>query len=542
MARRVVYNDDSQGVGEADPATAEADLRAWVDRPLSEIPVDTYAWCIAMPDIVMHDSKVGEVQGRRFDSPPDRCSEVIAELRRRGTDVMHVVADQAHRHGVEVVASMRMSDTHHRQPDPDSSGVPQLLLDHPEYAIRRQDGIQETALDYSVPEVREHRLAILRELAEGYDVDGLELDFMRWGKHFAREEAPFKIDVMTDFVGRVREILDEAARRRGRDRLVLGAQVPRSLYLSLVCGLDPRTWVTHGWLDYIIQCDFNCTDPQVPVAEFASFCRDSQCTHHVRMGNMMGGRWNSKPHVTGRKTAYKGSKGYGGMLLTPEEACGAAANIYGFGADGVGFWNLCCNMGMRHKPTAHPGVPRAEFQQDIIDWAREAADPEKVWGGRRVYHFLPIYKGERLMVRNYAVNGLRTGPFGESTQIVILRPEGEGFRHVFRFLMADGKDGRPLKGTLRWRVLQSTPQDKVSFDLNGHPLDADQIRSEAVADDELPYVWHEVDLAGCPPLAGENELGIRPLKLATHRPAPDGKAFPYEEFPYIEELIATVEP
>ena len=545
MARRVVYNEDGQGVFEADPATAEADLRAWVDRPLSLMPIDTYAWCIAFHDLVMHNSKVGEVYGRRFDRPPDRHAEVIAELHRRGTDIMHVVADQAHRHGVEVVAGMRMSDTHQRQPDPDSPGVTQLMLDHPEYTIRRQDGMQETALDYSFREVREHRLAILRELAEGYDIDGLELDFVRWGKHFAREEAPFKVDIMTDFVGRVRETLDEAARRRARDRLVLGVQVPRSLYLSLLCGLDARAWVTRGWLDYIIQCDTNSPDPQIPVAEFASFCRDSQCTHHVRMGNMMA-HWGSKPYVTGRTTAYKNSKGYYGMVLTAEEACGTAANIYGFGADGLGLWNLCYNLGMRpsgRRPSSeHPGVSRAEFQQDVVDWAREVADPEKVWGGRRVYHFSPIYKAEKLQTLNFAVNSLRAGPLGEPTQIVILRREGEGFRHVFRFLMADGKDGGKLGGTLRWRILQSTARDKFSFDLNGRPLGAERIRRDAAADDELPYVWYEIDLADCPPFAGDNELGITPLKVATHRPAADGKPSPCEEFPYMEELIATVEP
>ena len=215
MARQVIYNDDSQGVHEADPATAEADLRAWVDKPLSQISIDTYAWCIAFPDIVMHNSKVGEVYGRRFGEPPDQTAQVIAELHRQGTDVLRVVVDQAHRRDVEVVASMRMNDTHHRQPDPTSPGVPQLLLDHHEYAIRRHDGIPETALDYGFPEVRDYRLAILRELAESYDIDGLELDFVRWGKHFAREEAPFKVDIVTEFVGQVRGALDEAARRRG---------------------------------------------------------------------------------------------------------------------------------------------------------------------------------------------------------------------------------------------------------------------------------------------------------------------------------------
>ena len=541
MTRRTVYNDDSQGVAEARPEAAESDLRAWVDRPLSRIPVDTYAWCIAFPDIVQHDSKVGEVYGARFDDPPNRSAEVIAALKRAGTDVMHVVADQARRRGVEVVASVRMSDTHHRQPDPDNPGVPRILLDHPEYAIRRRDGIAETALDYSHEPVRAHRLAILTELAEGYDIDGLELDFVRWGKHFAREEAPFKTAVMTEFVGQVRSALDAAAARRGRDRLTLGVQVPASPCLCLLAGLDPRAWLERDWLDYLIQCDFNCTDPQMPTAAFADMCRDRRCTHHVRMGNMMAGRWTARPHFADRKTAFKGTRGYSGMLLTVAEARGAAANAYGFGADGIGYWNICCNMGEVHKPESHPGVSRAEFQEDILRWAETVARPDRVWAGPRVYHFLPIYKGEGLLTRNYPVSAQRIGPMGETIQIVVFSPETRGMRQVYRFLMADGRDGGRLAGSMRFPILSAVLEDRFEFDLNGVPIDAAHVQREAGGDDELPLVWHEIDLAHCPPFRGDNDLGIIPRELNTSRPWRDGAATLYEPHPYLEELIVRVD-
>ena len=51
-----------------------------------------------------------------------------------------------------------MSDTHHRTTDPQQPLVSQFLLDHLEYVIKRSDGMPETALDYSHPEVCEHRL------------------------------------------------------------------------------------------------------------------------------------------------------------------------------------------------------------------------------------------------------------------------------------------------------------------------------------------------------------------------------------------------
>ena len=43
-------------------------------------------------------------------------------------------------------------------------------------------------MDYSYPEVRAHRLAIMRELAEQDEIDGLDLDFCRWAKHFPRDQ------------------------------------------------------------------------------------------------------------------------------------------------------------------------------------------------------------------------------------------------------------------------------------------------------------------------------------------------------------------
>ena len=515
--RRIIYNDDSQGVHEARPGSARADLEAWVDKPFSRIPIDTYAWCIAFPDVCMHQTKVGEVYGDRFDAPPNNSVTAIRELRQEGTDVLEVVTARAHRHGAEIVASVRMNDTHGMFPDPDDPQMSQFLLDHPEFVIQRQDGIPERALDYSFAEVRAHRLAILRELAENYEIDGLELDFTRWAKFFPRHQAPFKIGIMTEFVREVRTILDEAAEKRGRERLVLGVQVLESLYLCHLSGLDPQGWVESDWIDFLIQCDFNCTNPQMPVDEFAAFCKESNCTHHVRMGNMMGGSWNGKPHMAGRKTVqYKNNPGYGGMVLTPEEARGAAANAYGFGADGIGLWNICCNLGDRHK-AGSTGPDRRKFQEDMFAWIEAISSPEKTWAGARNYHFVPLYKRAELPVRNYPVNELRASPTGAPVQIVTLRSNSAGFRQIFRFWMADGKEGEDLQGKLRVRFLNATLEEEFALDINGTFIPPEKVEREFEADAELPYVWHEVDLADCPPFCGENELGMTPMRLEGQR-------------------------
>ena len=442
----------------------------------------------------MHNTKVGEVLGARFSTHPGNISAVIAALHARGTDVLEVITDQAHKYNAEVVASIRMNDTHGLFPDPQNPGISQFLLDHPEWVIKRLDGIPERAMDYTYPEVRDHILEILRELAVNYNIDGLELDFTRWAKLFPRQEAPFKIDIITEFIGQVREILDDAAVKRGTNHLILGAQVLESLYLCHLSGLDPRAWVQKGWMDYLIQCDYNNTNPQVPTYEFSEFCKGTNCTHHVRMGNMMGSSWSKKPYMVGRKTAaYQNNPGYGGMVLEPDEARGAAANIYGFGADGIGLWNICCNMGTMHKPD-QTGASREKFQQDMFTWIAEIISSEKVWSAPRRYHFIPIYKREKLPVRNYAVNALRIGPTGSLCQIINFGHDSLGYRQVYRFLMADGSKGNLLKGKLRARFLDSTLEDDFELDINGKKIARNKIKRDFLPDDELPPVWYGVGL------------------------------------------------
>ena len=83
-------------------------------------------------------------------------------------------------------------------------------------------------MDYSHEGVRAHRLAIFTELAENYDIDGLELDFMRSCRYFASDEAEAKQDVLTKFVGQIRAMLDRVAQQRGREKFILGVRMPPS--------------------------------------------------------------------------------------------------------------------------------------------------------------------------------------------------------------------------------------------------------------------------------------------------------------------------
>ena len=526
--RRIVYNDDAQGLMEAPAQGTEKFIRDFLRREVSQTPITTFTYQVALPDICLYETKVGEVYGDRLGAGFTRkYAPGIRALRARGTDVLKVVISEMKPRGLEVLAAVRMNDTHHRSIAESEPLCPRFTIQHPEYVIRQPDGrTNETALDYSHQEVRAHRLAILRELVENYDIDGLELDFCRWAKFFPRDQGMDKAQIMTAFMAEVDGMLTNVAGRKSRKRFVLGVRVPESIRTCWLAGLDVETWVRNGWIDYVSLSTWNEADPQIKVEEFARFTK-GRSHLLVAMGNMMGGYWKGLPKVLNRGLAQAGSS-YSGMLLTTEEARAFANNYYAWGADGIHFWNISCEMGEN-------GMFKGQAQQErTFAWMNAVTSPAKVIEGPRHYHYLPLHKWSSRMAppeRNYPWYGSRQSPLG-AVKTQILEFQEPGVRQAYQFRMADGRNGEKLKGTLRFPIYFVDPGEGVEIDINGRPVLSSKVKQVPCNRDEigLPGVWFEVSLSDCPPFRGDNELGII---LHTEKKR--------ETAPYMEELEVVVE-
>lgn len=105
------------------------------------------------------------------------------------------------------------------------------------------------AFDYSRAEVRTYYLDTLREACRRYDLDGVELDWLRYPDLFRKGEV--NVAIMTAFVRDVRAVLDDAAKRRGHPLRLL-ARVPVTPEQALSIGLDVEDWLKAGWLDAVI--------------------------------------------------------------------------------------------------------------------------------------------------------------------------------------------------------------------------------------------------------------------------------------------------
>ncbi len=190
---------------------------------------------------------------QRYGQKPDGFGQFVLN----GGDVVQTFINRCRQRGQAAFISMRVNDAHHKEfvdPKPgDKPGgsigmsVTRHYADHPEYRIkpgslRGNDLVQ----NWAVPEVRAQKLALLRELCENYDLDGLELDFLRFYSYFRQDETTRdqRCAIMTEFVREVRGILDRTI-RHGRQRW-LCARVPCYLPPLDVLGLDLAALVAGG--------------------------------------------------------------------------------------------------------------------------------------------------------------------------------------------------------------------------------------------------------------------------------------------------------
>jgi hypothetical protein len=173
-------------------------------------------------------------------------------------------------------------------------------------------------LDYSKPQVREHYLDIVREACRRYDLDGIELDWLRYAELFRRGEVD--VATITAFVAQARSILDDSAKRRGHP-LRLVARVPDSPADARSRGMDVEAWLKKGLLDAVI-AGGGLTFSANKLEEWVALAHRYQTPVYGSMERM-----------------YFEKKSFS-RFGTPETLRAAAATLWEKGADGLYFFNF----------------------------------------------------------------------------------------------------------------------------------------------------------------------------------------------------------
>jgi hypothetical protein len=189
-------------------------------------------------------------------------------LKNRGIDHPKVWLDRCRHHGLEGWLTMRMNDCHHN-PHPEAFWHCSFWKERPDLhrARHRDEGWFETAFDYGKAEVVEHHLALLRELCGRYDMHGIELDWMRWVKHFAPGGEAAGRQILTNFMREARQLTENAAQRLGHP-VQLAVRLPTLPQSAWAWGYDVSTWAAEGLIDLVTLAPFleqSCFEFDIPL-------------------------------------------------------------------------------------------------------------------------------------------------------------------------------------------------------------------------------------------------------------------------------------
>jgi hypothetical protein len=180
-------------------------------------------------------------------------------LHQRGIDPYTRWIAQSRVCGLSPWISMRMNDIHNVD-QPDHILHDRFWKEHPEYRRTpwRFDSWPDRAFDYGRAEVREYQMAFIREQVARYDMDGLELDWMRFGYHFRPGQEEEGAARLTEFTAEVRRLLDAREKELGHP-IRLGARVPSRPDTARRLGMDAVTWARQGLVDFLVVTPFWAT-------------------------------------------------------------------------------------------------------------------------------------------------------------------------------------------------------------------------------------------------------------------------------------------
>jgi uncharacterized lipoprotein YddW (UPF0748 family) len=182
-----------------------------------------------------------------WDLPPgiktNDWASFHAKLHRKKVDPYSVGIKRAREKKISPWLSIRMNDHHYWN---DSTKLSRFVLDNPQHRL-----YEHAFLNYGKKEVRDYFLAFINEALDRYDVDGIELDWIRTNTLFKDGTKEEWIAITNDFMKQVRALVNQKAAKR-KHPIKIATRVLISPDITESYGLDGVAWVQNGWTDILI--------------------------------------------------------------------------------------------------------------------------------------------------------------------------------------------------------------------------------------------------------------------------------------------------
>ncbi|MFI4910927.1 MAG: LamG-like jellyroll fold domain-containing protein [Sedimentisphaeraceae bacterium JB056] len=252
-------------------------------------------------------------------------------------DVVQVFVDRCREKGLTPFISFRLNDGHRLDnvndlpgqiPSGACNNITPFYKNNPDYRIGDNlDSWYERVQNWAIPAVREYKLASIEEICENYDIDGLELDFMRMCSFFDTSATTSfeRANIMTSVIADVRGYLDDNTAEG--DYKWLCVRVPCYISTHDALGIDLPSMVAAG-VDMVNLSSYFFTDQQAEIAEIKALIPDTAVYYEMTgtplTGNPVPGVYDS----------------YDYLRTTAEQFYTSAHIAYNEGASGVSLFNF----------------------------------------------------------------------------------------------------------------------------------------------------------------------------------------------------------
>lgn len=239
----------------------------------------TWWFQVGGADLVHHPTRVGNLMGGHLDTFPRAVDreyvESVRHLHAKGIDPLRVAIEEAHDQNAEILICLRAAGWKGAPPW-EEFFMSEFYEAHPEWRCIDHDGTPTMHLSYAVEEVQDHLIEVYREVLQR-DPDGVGFLFHRglptilWEEPFCRrfiktfgedprtlaEDDPrvfqMRAEIMSDFIRKIRSLLDETAKQQGKlnRRLKLAVTTFATHADNERFGLDVESWIEEDLIDQI---------------------------------------------------------------------------------------------------------------------------------------------------------------------------------------------------------------------------------------------------------------------------------------------------
>ncbi|MBN2292486.1 MAG: hypothetical protein JXM70_08685 [Pirellulales bacterium] len=303
----------------------------------------------------------------------------------------------------------------------------QFYMEHPEYRIGpNPKSWYERAQNWAIPEVRDYKFALMKEIIDNYDIDGFELDFLRHCSLFQLERTTpeQRKEIMTRFVAKVRKALDDSS--KPGEHKWLCVRIPSYLDTHDALGIDVRQLVSAG-VDMVNLSGFFFMEPQNDLGKIVKLIPDTPV--YIEMNHIIQSGKNVAKHRHGSFTFRR---------ATENQFYTTAHLAYAQGATGVSMFNFAY-----YRDNGVPG--RGPFHEPPFHIFKHLGD--KAWIAQQDQHYILTKAGNTPPSKTRQLPKEFTKGVTQSIKMFMAEPTG-GWKQNGKLRIESDK----LLGDSKWAV------------------------------------------------------------------------------------------